>query len=222
MSGSKQPRPKNQPGDQDVFLILGPENPLQVVPRMQEGYYTCWSTSAEMIMDFLGRHVRQCEQAAVPGTTASSCCGSDGLIVQHPDCDFPHFPEFERWGFTCKTRPASQPLSWDDIVKEIDEGRPFAFSWMRSDLSAAGSQVSHMLVVVGYSKSGDDASRMLLCLNPRPFAVADEVVVYFSDYFNNGTTGPSGSNGTINPVSTGGPHYLHQYDYLHIQPASLP
>jgi hypothetical protein len=206
------------PVSESQFIVLNSQNRLPVVPLVQEGYYTCWSTCAEMITDFIGEGIRQCQQASLPnpataaGIGLASCCDTDGKVVQHPDCDFPSYPDFERWGYACQVRPPHLPLNWTAIQNEIDSGRPFAFSWMRSDLSAAGAQVSHMLVVVGYSQSGGDDSRMLFCLNPRPFAPADEVVVFFSEYSNTGNPATPFAN-------TAPPSYVHKSDYFDIRPA---
>jgi hypothetical protein len=197
------------------FIVLQDRNPLPVVPRLQEGFYSCWSTSAEMIMDFLGRHVRQCEQASRPGDDSLWCCTEQEELKYHRlDCDDPNYPDFERWGFTARMQ-APQPLGWEQLKYEINNCRPFAFSWMRNDLNAAGSRVSHMLVVVGYSQSGGPETQMLFCLNPRPFAVADEIMVPFTAYVGTSPT----AYGTAN---TSVPGYTHLSDYFEIEPASLP
>lgn len=194
------------------LIIGGPNNPLPVIPREQEGFYSCWSTSAEMIMEFLGRRVRQCHQSSRPSDTGFWCCEAQSLN-RHPDCDAPGHPDFERWGFDYEMRP-QQALTWSEVQNEIDNGRPFAFSWMRSDLNTPGSQISHMLVVVGYGQSGNVSTRMLFCLNPRPFAAADELMVPFSDYVGSAT---GGANTTPNTAPI---HYVHQSDYFRIRPAT--
>jgi hypothetical protein len=163
-----------------------------------------------MIMEFLGKHVHQCEQSSRPGDPEFWCCSGQTTLNRDPDCDIPNYPDFERWGFACHTRP-HQALSWSEVVTEIDNRRPFAFSWMRSDLNTQGSQISHMLVVVGYSQSGGPGTRMLFCLNPRPFAPADEIMVPFSDYA--GSANVTGAPNTA-PVS-----HIHESDYFDIHPA---
>lgn len=184
-------------------MIVGSQNPLQVIPREQEGFYSCWSTATEMIMEFWGKRVRQCEQSSRPGDNAVGCC--DGAMLKRdPACDAPSNPEFERWGFTC-TLQVQQPLSWSQIVAEIDGGRSFAFSWTRNASSASSSSMSHMLVVIGYSQTAGPETQMLLCLNPRPFAIADEWVVPFVEYKGSGNQ-PTG--------------YTHEADFFGIQPDS--
>jgi len=220
MAGTQVEQPADSGFPQDDvspasrFIILGPHNPLPVVPREQEGFYSCWSTSAEMIMEYLGRHVSQCEQASRAGDNSLWCC-EGGRLKHHPDCDEPNYPDFERWGFDVNQAPPLPFPGWPQVTNEIDNGRPFAFSWMRNDLNAAGSQVSHMLVVVGYTQSGGQQTRMLFCLNPRPFAVADEIMVPFSDYSGTGPP-PTGI------ANTGVPGYIHLSDYFGIQPATPP
>src|ERR1043166_6667025 len=59
-------------------------NPLPVISRAQEGYYSCWSTCAEMVMEFLeaGR-IRQCEQANAAFNHFTCCVG--GGVLNHGD-----------------------------------------------------------------------------------------------------------------------------------------
>lgn len=221
MAVPQQPQPQPDLADdgddaRPQLIILSAHNPLPVVPRIQEGFYSCWSTSAEMIMEFLGRHVRQCEQASRAEDTGFWCCDGERLLNRHPDCDSPDYPDFARWGFKFEERTPLTPLSWPDVVNEIDGGRPFAFSWMRNDLNTTGSPISHMLVAVGYNQTGGDSTRVLFCLNPRPFAAADEIMVYFSEYSNSSSSALTATPG-IAPRG-----HTHQSDYFDIHPVPLP
>jgi hypothetical protein len=130
-----------------------------------------------MIMDFLGRHVRQCEQASAYGDPAVWCCVNNEI---RRECDEPGYPDFDRWGFA--NIPQPNALSWGQVMDEIDGGRPFAFSYRKNNFNTPANAIGHMLVAIGYSQTGGPETRMLLCLNPRAFAVTDEETVAFSDY----------------------------------------
>jgi hypothetical protein len=188
-------------------LVLPLPNPLPVTPRDQEGFYTCWAACAEMIMEFVGGiSVRQCEQADRP-FYESLCCDENLELTRDPDCDSPGLPEFGRWGFYCEQR-FQQPLDWNEVKAEIDGGRPFAFSWTRTDPTTGASLgISHMLVVFGYEEAGP---RVLVCFNPRPFAHTEVMLVPFEDYGYTGGVNPAATT----PAATG--LYVHDLDYFRV------
>jgi hypothetical protein len=164
---------------------------LPVVPRCQEGLYSCWSTSTEMILEFLdGTLVRQCQQSN-QAFHHNHCCGPNQILIVDPTCDSPWIPEFEQWGYTYNYREAS-PLDEMGVKGEIDSGRPFAFSWIREDPSvptpstgATGVQtvqVAHMLVVIGYGVDVKTGGPAVVCLDPHPFQATDARIVALHDY----------------------------------------
>ena len=187
-------------GSQVIVRLFN--NPLPVVPRDQEGFYSCWAASAEMIMEFIGGvRVRQCVQADRP-FYGSRCCDGYGDLVRDPDCDSPNLPEFGRWGYIYKYQ-FQTPLNWIQLTNEINGGRPFAFSWTRTDPQTGLSLgISHMMVVIGYSDNGL-GQQAVVCLNPRPFAHTDQLLVPMAEY-----------QGIPTPPSN-----IHQYDYFGIEPA---
>jgi hypothetical protein len=168
----------------------------------QEGYYSCWAASAEMIMEFLGAgSVRQCEQAGV-AFNHPDCCGADDRL-KHGLCDQQWYPEFRKWGFDFDLRywdpvyfPLGDPLSWDELANEICiRGRPFAFSWAKQ----AG--VNHMMVLIGFD--GTQGDRMITYLDPIPSVETDVAMVPYSVYKGEGD-------------------YPHRDDYFNIRPRTLP
>lgn len=205
-------------------IILQADNPLPVIARDQEGLYSCWAASAEMIMEFIGGvRVRQCAQASRPSddpSIASACCDESGNLSRHPDCDSPDFPEFGRWGFACQANPPNAPaphspapdapapkdvLSWQQVKDEIDAWRPFAFSWGKAVTTASSnSRMSHMMVAIGYNEGG--GQQALFCLNPRAFGITDVIMVPYADYSRTATTGT--------PVV--GDVHIHEYDWYWI------
>lgn len=187
------------------MVVLQSQNPLPVIERVQEGYFSCWAATAEMIMEFIGGvRVRQCVQAGRP-MHISLCCDENWNLIRNLDCDSPNLPEFGRWGYDFSHR-LRKPLDWNEITAEIDGGRPFAFSWTRTDpMTGVSLGTSHMMVVVGYNEGNGE--KALLCLNPRSFALPDYVVVPLADY--------SGQSSASAPAG----RYIHEHDYFLIRPS---
>ena len=190
---------------------LSQENPLRVIPRCQEGMYTCWATSAEMILEYLGGgRVRQCDQAN-EAFHWQTCCGGNDLLILDPKCDSPWVPEFERWGYENDFR-SQVPLSYSDVMAEIDAKRPFAFSWTaraETAVTGAGTQaepvrISHMMVIIGYGVDPKSGVQTVTFLDPAPFRQTDPVIVPYSEY--DGTTGA----------------YEHAEDYYGVRPKLFP
>jgi len=110
-----------------------------VTLRPQETSMWCWAASGQMVMEFLGHNVSQCDQAnARFGRT--DCCNNPtpaGCIVGG-------WPEFDKYGFTFRTT-SDAPLTWDQARQQIYCGKkPFAFSW---HWDGGGG---HMMVMIGY------------------------------------------------------------------------
>ena len=111
----------------------------QVILRPQETNLWCWAASSQMIMEFLGVSVDQCDEANKRfGHT--DCCN-------HPtpnDCVNGGWPEFDKYGFTFD-RTSKTALSWEQVKNQIYcAKKPFAFSWHHN--KGGG----HMMVVIGY------------------------------------------------------------------------
>lgn len=204
---SGQQREETVPDSGSRSLVLQFPNPLPVVPRDQEGFYSCWATSAEMIMEFIGAvRVRQCVQADRP-FYVSLCCDGNGDLTRDPDCDSPNLPEFGRWGYDYRYR-FEQALDWNGVRNEIDGGRPFAFAWTRTDLDTGASlAISHMMVVIGYNEGGGE--RAVLCLNPRPFAHTDHLLVPLAEYVGRTPAAMAAPSGL----------YIHEHDFFMINPS---
>ena len=154
-------------------------NPLPVTPRAQEGYSSCWAACAEMAMEFLGGgRIRQCEQAiaafppsnatGAPGTipTPNNCCDNDGALLPVTSCDQQGYPEFNKWGFD----------AWEELTTEIDEGRPFLFSWVEQP----PLDEHHMVVAIGYDEV--DGDRTVTYIDPSFNPLHPPVIARFSDY----------------------------------------
>ena len=99
----------------------------------------CWAGSGQMVMEFLGVKVTQCDEAN-KRFGYSDCCGRPA--PRH--CIQGGWPEFGKYGFKYKTT-SDAPLTWAQIRDQIFcRKEPFAFSW---HWKGGGG---HMMVAVGY------------------------------------------------------------------------
>jgi hypothetical protein len=122
-----------------VGCTCNPPN-LSSVPltiRGQEQSNWCWAASGEMIMDYLGVNVSQCQEANERSGRTDCCTNPNG-------CNFTGWPEFDKFGFTFD-RTSSTALTWAQLREQIFCKRtPVAFSW---GWPGGGG---HMMVAYGY------------------------------------------------------------------------
>jgi hypothetical protein len=116
----------------------------QPVPlRGQETPVWCWAASGEMVMDFLGTDVSQCEQAD-ERLGRNDCCNTPRPAA----CVTTGWPDFAAYDFTFD-RTSNTALSWDALKRQIDCGnKPVAFSWR---WNGGGG---HMMVATAYAQIG--------------------------------------------------------------------
>ncbi|WP_437994655.1 C39 family peptidase [Sorangium sp. So ce145] len=121
------------------FCQVQPEHRLPVPLSPQEQSKWCWAASGQMVMNFLGATVKQCDEANKQFYRID-CCQSPVPL----DCDKAGWPEPDEYDFNYRTT-SNVALSWNEVQDEIYcNGRPFAFSWHY--LGGGG----HMMVAVGY------------------------------------------------------------------------
>jgi hypothetical protein len=135
---------------------LPPANSSQPVSlRPQETNMWCWAASGEMVMDFLGTDVTQCDEANKRfGMT--TCCNNPipGACVQGG------WPQFDQYGFTNKTT-SNKALTWAEVQEQVHcKKKPFAFSW---HWDGGGG---HMMAVSGYATI--DGTKYVRVLDPWP------------------------------------------------------
>lgn len=141
-----------------------------VTLRAQENSNWCWAASGEMVMDFLGGDVSQCQQAN-QRLSRSDCCNSP----LPGGCNTTGWPEFTANGYSFD-RTSNAPLSWDDVRDQIHcEEKPFAFSW---HWPGGGG---HMMVVYGYVTVG--GVNYVSIYDPLPVNVGTDTI-YTYDYYN--------------------------------------
>lgn len=141
----------------------------QVTLRSQETSMWCWAASGEMIMDFLGVNVSQCDEAN-KRFSRTDCCNSPVPNA----CVNGGWPEFDKYGFSFKTT-SDAPLSWDQTKQQIYcEKKPFAFSW---HWSGGGG---HMMAVIGYVSI--DGVNYVTINDPWPPNVGDQRTITYDAY----------------------------------------
>ncbi len=140
-----------------------------VTLRAQEHSNWCWAASGEMVMDFLGVDVSQCQQAN-QRLGRNDCCNNPFPN----DCNKTGWPEFSANGFKFD-RTNDAPLSWDEVRSQIHcKEKPFAFSW---HWPGGGG---HMMVVYGYVTIND--VNYVSVYDPLPVGIGTDVI-YTYDYY---------------------------------------
>jgi hypothetical protein len=131
---------------------------LTVNLRRQQARQWCWAASAQMVMEYLGKVISQCDQVNKQ-LMRNDCC-SDSIP---DDCDLTGWPEFGEYGFDYhKTDEAA--LSWEEVKAQLADNpcrfTPFAFSWK----SYGGG--GHMMVATGYYIDPDTGKRTIEVNDP--------------------------------------------------------
>ena len=111
-----------------------------VTLRPQQTSMWCWAASGQMVMEFLGTNVTQCDEAN-KRLGRNDCCNNPVPAA----CVKGGWPEFDKYGFDFK-RTSNTALTWSQVKNQIYcAKKPFAFSW---HWPGGGG---HMMVVTGYT-----------------------------------------------------------------------
>jgi hypothetical protein len=167
---------------------------LKVCKRPQATTQWCWAASGQMVMEYLGTNVSQCDQANARFPAANNtCCGAPTSRV----CNRPQVADYHKWGFNFqKTNNAA--LSKKQVMNEIDNNRPFTFTWY----SPTG-QWSHTMVAIGYTTESDQL--FVICNNPLPVRTGSKRTLKYGEFVEG-----------IDYANTGDA-YQHLEDYYFIQ-----
>jgi len=146
------------------------EKTLPVTLLSQETEKWCWAASGEMIMQYMGASLQQCDEANKRfGRT--DCCNT-----RPSDCVNGGWPEFDKYGFT-SSHTSNAALSWDQIKRQIYcKGKPFAFSWKDAPFIGGG----HMMVATGYTTF--DGINWVYVNNPEPWGVGSTELIPYETY----------------------------------------
>lgn len=142
---------------------------LSVPLRAQQTSYWCWAASGQMVMNFLGGSVVQCDEAS-KNFGRSDCCNTPtpGNCIQGG------WPQPDKYGFTAD-HTTDAALTWDQVRNQIYcQKKPFAFSWHWT------GDGGHMMVAIGYSTVG--ANQYVEVNNPWPPNVGDHYTHTYADY----------------------------------------
>lgn len=171
----------------DSTLALIHSLPITLHPQETENW--CWAACGQMVMEYLGRTVSQCEQAN-NRYNRTECCTNDlsplriGLlrndssIHAYISCARPGWPEFGKYGFAYK-RKSNAALTWNEIKAQLSNGptskaKPVAFSWR---WNRGGG---HLMIAKGYATV--DGENYVIVLDPWPVNKGDEVIIPYSAY----------------------------------------
>jgi Papain-like cysteine protease AvrRpt2 len=131
----------------------------------------CWAASGQMVMQFLGTSVTQCDEAN-KRFNYTDCCNSPTPTA----CIQGGWPEFDKYGFTFK-RTTDAALSWDQVKDQIYcQHKPFAFSW---HWNGGGG---HMMVLTGYLHFPFGQSELVFINDPWPPNAGDKTIMTYQNY----------------------------------------
>ena len=173
---------------------------LKVTLHPQDTKMWCWAASGQMVMEYLGRKVAQCEQAN-HRFGRNDCCPIAGAEVPS-DCVNGGWAEYKQWGFSFK-KTTNYALTWDELVAQLSiretaspngeaastgcRATPFTFTW---HWRGGGG---HTMVAIGFKYASGD--KWVEVNNPWPpdkgthqFILYDEFVsgedhTHWDDYY---------------------------------------
>lgn len=178
----------NWPPDFDSRRKMG-----YITPKRQEGTVLCWAANTEMVVNFYGVNLPQCQQvddAFFSGT--STCCPN---IASLGPCDRTRsdLPNLSRYGFHFLSGLITD---WGAIKTYICEKRsPFLYFYR-----PGGNQQEHIILVYGY----DTSVNHVFVVDPED---------------STGAGVPTLWTYTFNDMFQGGGGVSHTRDYLDICPA---
>ncbi len=168
----------------------GPNYPAssQVAGAMlydQEQSNWCWAATGQMIMQYFGTDVHQCDEVKTE-KGLENCCGyprfslpslaDDQMNCQGCDCG--GSPPYSQYGHDGTY--SSTPLSWQQLEEQIAvKNKPLSFAW---NWCGGGA---HVLVAFGYTTIGGNQVWVMDPLNPDPYLVP--YAQWASNPNNNGT-----------------------------------
>lgn len=118
---------------------IAPKVSLDVPQKKQETKMWCWAACVEMIMEYMGESVTQCEQAN-QRLNRADCCDEPAPVV----CVRGGWPQLFRYDVSSDSMDTA--LSWEDLKTQIDSKQPVLFSWK---WKLGGG---HMMLAVGYAE----------------------------------------------------------------------
>jgi hypothetical protein len=158
------------------------DNPT-IPPVAQEQTHLCWAASDYMVLRHFGMPVRQCDivNNAYPG---NNCCSPSGVST----CNFFGTSTIRNPPYNLLADTTNGSISWSTIVSEINNNRPFIFTWILS------GGVSHMMVGVGYHTTQKGYMTYYWVDYNDPFGTRETIRLDFFDHSPSHTTGKTWYN----------------------------
>lgn len=156
---------------------------VTIVLHAQETGNWCWLANTQMVHQFFGGIITQCDLAN-SRLGKNDCCTAeeDDGCPKNDDCNTAGNTKgaIESLGYTLVNN--TTPLSWDALRKELDCGRrPMVFGD-----GPAGDGVGHVRVIYGFAEVG--GVRYLYLKDPAPACDGDDYEITYEQYSN--TAGP--------------------------------
>lgn len=179
--GCSTPRALPPPQAATTTLALNAKS-LPVKRHPQETNLWCWAATGQMVMEFLGQPVTQCEQANKAFNKTDCPCQQCGTSPDpNPPCVLGNWPMFSHYGFKPKTTN-NVALSFAELSDQMCtgspscKGEPVAFVW-----TYVKDNTQHMMVAKGVrSRGGVD---YVSVIDPLPVCRGGARLMTY-DYFN--------------------------------------
>jgi hypothetical protein len=149
---------------------------LEVEVIGQETGMWCWAASAEMIMKFHGKEVKQSVQAnnEFGRDDCDKIRRCPNPVKKHP-CVKGGTPEFEKYGFKSFFIPAPE-LGWEQVKEQIVKKRPFIFRWAWTGGGA------HLMVATGFAEV--NGKRYVRMIDPLPPCQGEDQFITYEHFLN--------------------------------------
>lgn len=142
----------------------------------QETSVWCWAACGQMVSTYLLNPIKQCVQVE-DLYNQSGCCS----LVKPRGClltlcgNTYCLSWLKKYRFTYKITPFNAHLTWDEIKNEIDNDRPFIFSWTWD-----GTGYGHMMVGIGYKTVRN--KNYIEVYNPAPVGRGSHYFITYDTY----------------------------------------
>jgi hypothetical protein len=156
-------------------------NGVALIP--QETWAWCWAATAQMIMAASNVNLKQCQIANQQlGATNCPCGQCTNFAQAQPPCLKTGWPEFDRFGFSCKRTQFGRALTWSELVAALGMG-PIAFSWQE------GGNGIHIMVATDAVPDPNGPTGSVDILDPSPGCCCGKATSITYDQYVSGTDG---------------------------------
>jgi hypothetical protein len=153
--------------------------PLQVPLDPQTQSNWCWAASGQMILNYFGGTVTQCDEATEylilnnPFDVGTDCCSSP----LPSGCNLSGFVQWSYLGLNFTETPKGTALSFAQLQTEMSANRPVGFGW------AWDSGGGHYMVAIG-AETGENNAQFVTINDPDPVNAGDQVTLTYAEWVN--------------------------------------